>query len=307
MNIRSRDYCFTLNNYTVNEVKSINDLVSKCAYLVYGKEVGESGTPHLQGYIYFENQISFASIKKKLPSRCHIEKTIGTPQQASEYCKKDGDITEFGKLPQKQGQRNDLVESKKVLSKTGKMKDVVINATSLQSVKMCETILKYNEKPRDFKPTVMWVYGPTGVGKSKVAYQLLGNECYTTMDTGKWWEGYDAHSRVHIEDMRKDFLKFHQLLKLLDRYPYRVENKGGSRQFVANQIIITSCYSPSEMYDTREDIQQLIRRIDIIQKIENEEDYNNCVQNYLKKIYSSIIQCLIEKPLNVLLKKPIEK
>lgn len=293
--IKSRDWCFTLNNYTEAEITCISKITPSPVYLVYGKEVGESGTPHLQGYIYFTNQISFSSIKKKMPTRTHLEKTIGTPEQASTYCKKDGTFIETGDLPQKQGKRNDLTETKKLLMKTQKMKDVVLEATSLASIKMCQEILKYTEIPRNFKPVVVWVYGPTGVGKSKLAYDVLGRECYTTMDTGKWWEGYDAHERVHIEDMRKDFLKFHQLLKLLDRYPYRIETKGGSRQFVANQIIITSCYSPTEMYDTREDVQQLIRRIDLTIHIETGEQYSNCVKNYLKIIYSKCINEICSK------------
>jgi len=86
------------------------------------------------------------------------------------------------------------------------------------------------------------------------------------MDTGEWWEGYDAHEEVIIDDMRKDFLKFHHLLKLFDRYPYRVQFKGGSRQFLAKTIIVTTCYSPEEMFNNREDIQQLLRRINTIKQ-----------------------------------------
>ena len=245
MNVRSRDWCFTLNNYTDDEVSKINEMEIICAYLVYGKEVGEKGTPHLQGYIYFSNAKTFSKMKKLFPERTHLEKTSGTPKQASDYCKKDGEFIEYGNLPDKQGKRTDLDDVKEILKETGKMSDVVSIAKSNQSVRMAQEILKYHEKKRNWKPEVLWFYGPTGTGKSKTAYEILGEDCYTTMDTGKWWEGYDAHENVHIEDMRKDFLKFHQLLKLLDRYAYRVECKGGSRQFLAKKIIITSAYSLS--------------------------------------------------------------
>ena len=43
-----------------------------------------------------------------------------------------------------------------------------------------------------------------------------------------------------------------------------VECKGGSRQFLGKHIIITSSYSPEDVYDTTEDINQLMRRIDKI-------------------------------------------
>lgn len=267
MNVRSRDWCFTLNNYTADEVSRVDEIQSICQYLVYGKEVGEQGTPHLQGYVYFVNARTFSSIKKLMPERTHIEKTKGTPLEASTYCKKEGDVIEFGQLPEKSGKRTDLDAVREVIAETGKMSEVVLIAKSTQSVRMAQEIFKYHEKKRDWKPTVIWLHGPTGTGKSALAYEMLGPDCYTTMDTGKWWEGYDAHENVLIDDMRKDFLKFHQLLKLLDRYAYRIECKGGSRQFLAKKIVITSCYSPTELYDTREDINQLLRRIDEIREI----------------------------------------
>lgn len=276
MNVRSRDWCFTLNNYTADEVTKIDEMEIICAYMVYGKEVGEECmTPHLQGYIYFNNAKSFAKMKKLFPERTHLEKTAGTSEQASEYCKKEGDFVEFGTLPNKQGKRTDLDDVKDILKETGKMADVVSIAKSCQSVRMAQEILKYTERKRKWKPYVQWFWGPTGSGKSQLAEKMLGEDCYTTLDTGKWWEGYDAHENVHIEDIRGDFLKFHQLLKLLDRYPYRVECKGGCRQFLAKWIIITCCYPPEQLYETREDIQQLLRRIDEVRWIgykPNQED-----------------------------------
>jgi hypothetical protein len=46
-------WCFTLNNYTDEDIFEINSLIefnSNMNYLCYGKEIGESGTIHLQGY-----------------------------------------------------------------------------------------------------------------------------------------------------------------------------------------------------------------------------------------------------------------
>lgn len=254
----------TLCNYTSEEYSDLMKEVELARYLVVGEEIcPTTQTPHYHAFIYYKNDRSFSKMKKLFP-RAHIE-VCKKPKECREYCMKDGDYVEFGEMIH-QGKRNDLQEVRKVLADTGKMRDVVNVATSYQSVRMAETILKYHEKPRNWKPKVYWFYGATGTGKSKTAYEILGSDCYTTLDTGKWWEGYDGHENVHIEDMRRDFMKFHQLLKLLDRYAYRIECKGGSRQFLAKNIIITSCFSPYEMYETREDIQQLIRRIDEIRE-----------------------------------------
>ena len=72
---RSRNYCFTLNNYSDDELRSVREL--SCRYLVVGFEVGEMGTPHLQGFICFENAKSFAAVKALIPG-AHIEVAKGS-------------------------------------------------------------------------------------------------------------------------------------------------------------------------------------------------------------------------------------
>ena len=108
---------------------------------------------------------------------------------------------------------------------------------------------------------VNWYYGPSGTGKSSVARDLAAHDIYSP-PSGKFWEGYDGHTFVLLDDMRCDFCKFHQLLKLLDIYPLRVEVKGGSRQLWATTIWVTSPYNPEGMWagKTQEDIYQLERR-----------------------------------------------
>ena len=52
MDNRSRGWCFTLNNYNEEEEVRALALPEEVSYGVVGKEVGESGTPHFQGYLY---------------------------------------------------------------------------------------------------------------------------------------------------------------------------------------------------------------------------------------------------------------
>lgn len=103
----SRRYCFTVNNFTPQDVQRITTLGDHCRYLVFGRETGDSGTPHLQGFVIFHSGISFNSAKSKIGVNAHIEAARGSSQQAADYCKKDGDFNEFGVFPSQQGKRND--------------------------------------------------------------------------------------------------------------------------------------------------------------------------------------------------------
>lgn len=106
----SKHWCFTLNNYTDADIERINGLVStvdRVSYLIYGKEVGASGTPHLQGYVYCKQKTRMGQIKNIVGSNPHLE-CARNVNASIEYCKKDGDWVEFGNRGGGQGSRSDL-------------------------------------------------------------------------------------------------------------------------------------------------------------------------------------------------------
>lgn len=86
--IRSRNWCFTLNNYSQAEEYDIQGI--ECRYVTYGRETGSMcETPHLQGFICWDSQKTFTSVSKKLGSRCHIEPMKSTLAAAIAYCHKE--------------------------------------------------------------------------------------------------------------------------------------------------------------------------------------------------------------------------
>lgn len=87
-------YCFTWNNYTDEDIRKLCMFTEepKLKYLTYGMEVGESGTPHLQGFMYFNQKVSIVNIKKMLNAEAiHIEEKYeySTFEAAIAYCHKD--------------------------------------------------------------------------------------------------------------------------------------------------------------------------------------------------------------------------
>ncbi len=84
-------WCFTLNNYTIEDCSSIVLTIrDKCKKGIVGKEVGESGTPHLQGYFELKSKGRPVGIFKN--SRIHFEKAKGDAGSNDTYCSKDNDV-----------------------------------------------------------------------------------------------------------------------------------------------------------------------------------------------------------------------
>ena len=104
-NYQAKRWVFTLNNWTELEYSHILNNLDNYDYIVVGKEVGEQGTPHLQGFVILKTKLRLNQVKRLLCQRCHLEICRGTPEQASDYCKKDNDFVEHGTLPAKQPKR----------------------------------------------------------------------------------------------------------------------------------------------------------------------------------------------------------
>lgn len=108
----SSRWCFTLNNPVDDEEQQLCDFLAgpDCTYAVFGREVGTSGTPHLQGFIILRSASRLSYLRNNASDRAHYEKARGTSVQARDYCKKDGDFEEFGTFPNNHGKRSDLDE-----------------------------------------------------------------------------------------------------------------------------------------------------------------------------------------------------
>lgn len=94
--VQGRSWCYTLNNPSDEEIERLSTL--NAVVHVAGREVGESGTPHLQGYIRFLQPCKLGYWKNQLP-RAHVELRKGPEPAAIAYCKKDNNML-IEKLPE---------------------------------------------------------------------------------------------------------------------------------------------------------------------------------------------------------------
>lgn len=124
--VRSRGWCFTVNNWTDNDLAKCMALYKDdptCTYLIVGFEKGRNKTPHLQCYIHYNNQKKWTEIKDRFGS-WHIEaQKSGKNVAAYCYCMEDGDYYEMGKRP-RQGHRTDLEVIKHDIHAGKPMKDI---------------------------------------------------------------------------------------------------------------------------------------------------------------------------------------
>lgn len=262
---RARAYVFTHNNYTEEHEDCWEHLaeVDSVQYVAYGREVGESGTPHLQGMIYLKNAKTLTALKALLTSvalpNVHFEKQGGTFRQAFEYCTKDGDYVEHGVRP-KQGRRTDLEDALDAAREHKSLKTALEDG-SVRSFQALHGYTKLEllyrpEPPKWRKMRCMWLWGATGTGKTVGANELLtrtgGGEPFRPVTLGeRIWMGYSGQATMIVDDVaevKKEFLDaFNQVLGG-GRCNIRIS--GGVAPCRITEVIITSHAAPQELFAT---------------------------------------------------------
>lgn len=270
----SKSWSVTLNNWTEEEYNSIKEWVEgdDVTYAVVAKEVGEQGTPHLQVALTFRVAKRRTTVSK-LPgmARAWLEPTKDLVAWRN-YCTK-ADKEALIKDGRKQGKRADLDRAIEELE-AGGMTSLISNyaSTYVRYSSGFERLASRFQTPRDPRhpPEVVWIYGPTGLGKSRFVHEAE-QDLWVSLSTHKWWDGYVQQRAILIDDMRASWAPFNELLRVLDRYPYRAEKKGGTIQVNSPRIYITTQFPPHVLYNpenrTGEDIKQLLRRITTLYEV----------------------------------------
>lgn len=264
---RSRNWCFTLNNYTEEEEHIVFEMAFTSKYIVCGKERGASGTPHLQGYVAYENKKSFRQMQDVL-ERAHWESMKGTSEQASIYCKKEGDFFEYGDIPLSQQSKGDKEKERWDLALSAFRQGQFDQVPTDILVRYGKGLEYASQKLNTMIPLIdtqermQWYYGGTGTGKSKKARE--DNPMAYLKPCNKWWDNYQGQETVIIEDFDKNHnILVHHLKIWADRYPFPAEYKGGSTAIRPKKIIVTSNYHPNEIWTEASDLEPILRRFHI--------------------------------------------
>ncbi len=285
----SRSWAFTINNPSLADITAVKRWADFGANGVVGSEVGETGTPHLQGQVTFSKPTTFKQVKA-INAQAHWSKTRCLARSV-EYCKKDGDWWSIGEgYDIRQGKRTDLDVLAATIKEGGIKAAYVSHAGMLIKFPAgCKLISQISTRSIvKMPPCVIWLYGPTGTGKTQfVCDNEQYDETWTSGNELKWFDNYTGQQVALLDDFRGSACKFSWLLRLLDRYPLEVEVKGGFTSWVPLRIYITSCHSPGECYRgvTDENLDQLYRRL---HKVINTADYKNLMLDWKQPLWDWI-------------------
>lgn len=165
---------FTINNYTDATIASLDNWYKngKLQYLVFGKEVGESGTHHLQGFVQFKKKSLYGTWAKILHG--HFEEAKGTFIENVEYAKKDRDFVEYGEGVDRQQKCRDQGEVEKQRWANAKQCAIEGRFDEIDPQIYICNYANLHSIHADHMPKLpsldnldnYWIWGPTGVGKS---------------------------------------------------------------------------------------------------------------------------------------------
>lgn len=273
---KSRNWCFTLNNYSAAELTHFDSLNlanegGSIVYCLVGEEVGEGGTPHLQGFIVFKNAVRLPTVKSTVGARAHVERAKGTVKQNYDYCSKDGKYREFGDRPQfneEKGAREKARYKRAFeLAKLGDL-DALVEESPDIAIRHYGTFKKIRHdhltarKLEDTNEQMEWYYGEPGTGKSYKA-RSENPDAYLK-NCNKWWDGYVDQDVVIVEDFdERHSVLVHYMKLWADRYPFLAEIKGSSQKIRPRKIIVTSNYHPTDIWTAKTDIGPILRRFKV--------------------------------------------
>lgn len=257
-----RSWVFVINNYTNDNWEALKDV--DCEYLIMAKEIAPStGTAHIQGFIHFKNQRYRTGIAKMDEfKRAYLAPARASADCNKDYCSKEGrEIFEKGHKPS-QGERNDLWEIKDLIDEGGDLMDC-FEKNFPTTTRYCRSFEKYislKNKPRSEPPIVIWRYGKSGSGKTRWAFDTFGSANVYIQDGTQWFDGYRQQKCLVLDDFEYPY-NFRAFLRIIDRYPYQVQIKGGYVHINSPYIVITCEFEPEKIFTINHELEQVLRRI----------------------------------------------
>jgi len=267
-----------------------SDLTDQVKFIIYSYEIGAQGTPHLQGYVVMRSSTGIGPVKRILGNAVHLEPTRGTPEENIAYCSKLDDTHlygpfEWGVRP-RPGKRSDLDDLCDMV-KSGASDLQIATDHPAGYARYANHISKYRlavhiPKQRDVLGIVLW--GATGTGKTHWVYNNWPMDQIFRVSWNPagvcWFDGYQLEPVLLFDDFYA-CIPLDQMLHMLDKWPLRVQVKGGFTIAAWTTVVITSNQDPDLWYSYQsmgtqtaspEKLQALKRRLPVVLEVQSRSD-----------------------------------
>jgi len=253
----TRSYCFTINNYTDDELKCVRGLVDNFGgdfrYVCFGIEKGDSGTPHLQGYLELKSAQKSGFLKKHGFSRAHLEKRKATREEARAYCTKEGKFEEFGTFATGgRGSRNDIRALRDAIYAGASWVDVIDQFPDtvgrfMKFTQKCFEIFEKRVSKEYRQVDVVVLLGDAGTGKTRFVTEAFPDVFTVNTRDSFPFDGYSGEKAILIDDFYGG-LPYTVFLDTLEGHRQRLNIKGGHAYARWNHVFITSNMPPDSWY-----------------------------------------------------------
>lgn len=284
---RVRGWILTLNNYSEDDIVNCHVVgqriteTSSVRYFCWSQEVAPTtGTPHLQGFLYLKNPCGLANVLKIMGKGWDCTPVTRDSDAAVDYPKKGDNFEEYGTKPKF---AKNLVACEKAKEAKASKADSFLEAIEkgasdnelrqqfpalfLQQFSKLGSLRSSLCPP---KPTgniifVMWLHGPAGTGKSRVARYIMKNSGLHWFDkpvSDGWWCGIESKTEgLLIDDFDESCVFKANMKNICDVYGGRMQTKGGSTRVNLKLIIITSNRTIEEIYSAHHSLEPMKRRV----------------------------------------------
>ena len=273
--IQVKAYMLTINNPKEHDM-SHEQIKNICAtefktfqYGAMQDEIGEKGTYHTHVLLYFTSRVRLSKIKKHFPI-AHIDVVKGSLTDVINYIKKEGKwatskkaetsventFEDFGTPPAEFGRRNDMSELYQMVLAgmtnaeiIDQNQDYILQIDKLDKLRTTVLTERYKETIR-LDLQVIYISGPTGVGKTRGVYESNGySNVYRVTDYKNCFDGYNCQPIICFDEFR-DSISLEKMLLYCDIYPIELPSRYTNKFACYNKIYIISNWKLEEQYES---------------------------------------------------------
>lgn len=265
-----RKYQLTINNpsehgFSHEIIKANIQALSGCLYWCMCDEKG--ATPHTHVYMAFEHAKEFTSVQRRFYG-AHIEAAKGTHRENRDYIRKEGKwrdsdksetnkpetFEESGELPEESDRRVKQTEAIFALVESGAsnaeiMRECPGAMLHLPRIEQArQTLLEETYRKEFRKLTVEYIWGETGVGKTRKVMEKHGyeNVCRVT-NYAHPFDSYTGQDVIVFDEFRSS-LPLSDMLCYLDGYPLMLPCRYADRVACYTKVYILSNISLDKQY-----------------------------------------------------------